>query len=724
MSRLLPRRVPVVYQIEAAECGAASLCMILGYHGRYEELGVMRGECRISRDGSRLSYLMAAAKKYGLSAKAFRKDAKLEGIVLPAIVFWRFNHFLVVERMSDKYVWLCDPARGRRKISAKEFAEGYSGVVLQLEKTDSFEPGGKPYHTSSYLFRMVGERKGTFLFLSILLVALNLAGLVIPALLRLFVDYYLPASQRADISSFALIFSLVLLLQFAMMLLRKRVILRFQKVQSKVMAGATTKKMLYLPLSYFQTRSHSGIVSRLGAIDSLAEFFTAQIVPMTMGLLFSLLYMVVLFRYSRHLFAAVILVDAGIVLLLLLMIKWNARAAAHAVGEQIRFFGEISQNMHLFDTIKATAMEEFALVKTMDAYSRYVNALQESRFCSALTQAIPWAVPLLIQTIVVCIGSGLVIQGRLTVGGILACQSIAVSIFSPVADFVVRFNSLQGQDVNVHGLRDIEMEEVDPMAVRTGRSADEARGEKKKFEEVELRHVSFGYNPLLPPVVKDVSLRIPRGESVAIVGKSGSGKSTILKLIEGILLPNDGEVLLDGIPLIKTDREDFSSSVAIVSQEPHLMRGTVEQNIVFSNPDIGIMDVRRAAEAACIREDIEKHPGGFETMIDPSNSEFSGGQVQRLMIARALAIKPSILILDEATSALDTLIEEEIMENIRKLGITTIIVAHRLSSIRDCDTIYVVDQGSIVEQGSHDELMADQNSLYYSLVATGGAETK
>jgi ABC-type bacteriocin/lantibiotic exporter with double-glycine peptidase domain len=211
---------------------------------------------------------------------------------------------------------------------------------------------------------------------------------------------------------------------------------------------------------------------------------------------------------------------------------------------------------------------------------------------------------------------------------------------------------------------------------------------------------------------------------VAIVGKSGSGKSTILKLIEGILLPNDGEVLLDGIPLIKTDREDFSSSVAIVSQEPHLMRGTVEQNIVFSNPDIGIMDVRRAAEAACIREDIEKHPGGFETMIDPSNSEFSGGQVQRLMIARALAIKPSILILDEATSALDTLIEEEIMENIRKLGITTIIVAHRLSSIRDCDTIYVVDQGSIVEQGSHDELMADQNSLYYSLVATGGAETK
>ena len=306
----------------------------------------------------------------------------------------------------------------------------------------------------------------------------------------------------------------------------------------------------------------------------------------------------------------------------------------------------------------------------------------------------------------------------------MACQSIAVSIFSPVADFVVRFNSLQGQDVNVHGLRDIEMEEVDPMAVRTGRSADEARGEKKKFEEVELRHVSFGYNPLLPPVVKDVSLRIPRGESVAIVGKSGSGKSTILKLIEGILLPNDGEVLLDGIPLIKTDREDFSSSVAIVSQEPHLMRGTVEQNIVFSNPDIGIMDVRRAAEAACIREDIEKHPGGFETMIDPSNSEFSGGQVQRLMIARALAIKPSILILDEATSALDTLIEEEIMENIRKLGITTIIVAHRLSSIRDCDTIYVVDQGSIVEQGSHDELMADQNSLYYSLVATGGAETK
>ena len=725
MTRVLSAgKVPIVYQIEAAECGAASLCMILGYYGCFVELGVMRDDCKISRDGSRLSYLMAAAQKYGLEAAAFRKDADLKDIVLPAIVFWNYNHFLVVEKMSGKYVWLCDPARGRRKVTRKEFEDGFSGIVLQLKKTADFRPGGKPFHTFQYLFRMLGERKETILFLSILLTALNLTGLLIPALTRLYVDYYLTSSQKANIFSFSLIFTMILLTQFFMMLLRKKIILHFQKIQSEVMTGETTKKLLHLSASYFQTRSHAAIISRLGAIDNLAEFFTSQMVPIALGLLFSLVYMVLLFRYSVHLFTAVILMDAGIILLLIAMIRWNTSTAARAIGEQTHFFGVVSQNLHLFDTIKATSMEKYALVKTMNAYNGYVNALQASRFCAALTQVIPLAFPLLIQTIVVCIGSGMVIRGHLTVGAVLACQSIAVSIFSPIADFVVQFNGLQAQDANVRGLRDIETEPVDPAAVRAGRTKSCADAADNAYSEIEVRHVSFGYNPLLPPVVDNVSFTVPGGKSAAIVGRSGSGKSTILKLIEGILLPTEGQVLFDGIPLMETNREELSSSVAIVSQEPHLFAGTVEENITLSNPRISSADVLQAAESACIRQDIESHPSGFRTMIDPANPPFSGGQVQRLMLARALALKPSVLIMDEATSALDSIVEEKIMENIRTLGITTVIVAHRLSSIRDCDTIYVVDHGIIAEQGSHEDLLADPDSLYYSLVATGGTENE
>ena len=709
---LFKKRVPEVFQVEAAECGAASLCMILGYYGRYIDLTEMRRDCHISRDGSRMSYIMAAARKHGMQADAYRSDPSLTGRKLPAIVFWNYCHFLVVEELTEKYVYLVDPAFGRRKITREEFARSFSGVVLELQCTDKFEQCGKPDAPFSQLISMMKVNKGAILYLVILTTMINLVGLILPAFTTLFVDYYIPYIANANMLQYFSAFFVVLVIQALLLLLRRHVNLRFMRIQSADMTGKLVQKLLKLPVSYFGTRSHSVIDAHLKGIDGLTDFVGARLVPMILDLIFSGVYILLLFAYSYVVAVPTLILILMIIGLIALLLKMTRTAIIYSANMQNDFYGSVVQNVRLFDTIRSVAMEDEAFMHTMQKFSAWQNASWLSKKMLSVLQAVPVAVPLLIQVFVIAAGSSEVIYGRMTIGNVLACQTIAMSVFAPVVTTISEFNSLQGQEIQIRAFKDIVNESDDPVLNR-----DVSHHEEKLSGEIELKNVSFGYNTMLPPVVDDISLHIAPGHSAALAGGSGSGKSTILKLLEGLYSPQKGEILLDGIPHENFDHCDLADSIAVVSQSPFIFTGTIRENITLFDRSIDMHRVTGAAKAACVFDAIEAHPGGFNAMISPTNCSFSGGEIQRIMIARALVRKPSILIMDEATSALDTVVEQQIMENVRAMNITLLVVAHRLSAIRDCDEILVLEKGRIAQRGSHDELAA-QEGLYRQLMSS------
>ena len=704
-------RVPVVLQMEAAECGAASLAMILGYYGRYEELTVLRRACGTTRDGSRLSHVMKAAEAYGLETDARRAGAELKGIRLPAIVFWNNNHFLVAERMTDSAVLLCDPARGRVRVSREEFAEGFSGVVLQLKPGPDFRRGGKPFRSRSVIRSLFRGKGGVFFFLAVMSLLLNLVGTVIPGLTSLFVDYYLPMLQHTSLTAYFAVFAVLLLLQLGISGLRMRIVARFERIQTAMTNAGIMRKLLRLPMSFFQSRSHTGVLSRLGTIDQLAEFLSSRLVPVIMGIVFTLVYFVLLFYYSVTIGLGVLAIIALLVAMLALLLRSGLGRANRVTNTMADFFSTTVQSLRLFDTVKSTATEDAAVEQSMCAYVEFENAAQQMNGVTTLMQAIPAVAPLLIQLFIITVGGFEAAGHRMTIGTVLACQSIGMSVFAPIAEFISEYSSFQTMDSDICGLHDIEAESDDPVSGR------QVPREKERLEgRITFEHVTFGYNPAMPPVLRDVSFDVLPGRSFAVVGGSGSGKTTLLRLLEGLYVPDAGRILLDGVPLTETNRDMVTESVSVISQGSALFNGTVRDNITLFDPTIPMERVRRAAEDACIADDIEEKSNGMNERIDVNSCGFSGGQVQRIAIARALVREPSVLILDEATGALDPLTEEKVMRNIRGRGITLIIVAHRLSTVRDCDMICVLKDGAIAERGTHDELMAPGFHLYRRLV--------
>ena len=718
MEKTKQKKVPRISQNDETESGAASLCMILATYGRYVGLSEMRNACKVSRDGCRLSNLMDAAENYGMKAEDVRCDASLEGVNLPAIALWDQDHWLVIEEKSEKGIRLVDPAFGKRRVSEEAFAEGFSCQVIQLAPTAAFETGGKPYRLSDTIRKMMQNKKSIFVYLSLLCFVLNVIGLLIPGMTRLFVDFYLPALGSVKVGRYFVVFLVLLVLQTFLLLLKKRIDLEFQRLQSADMTRTVIRKLLELPIRYYQTRSHSTIISQMTGIDSLTDFVSARLVPVLFGLVFSILYIVLLFYFNVKVAAYTVGMIFATIFFLMALVGISQAAAVRTSQDQAAFYGMVSQDTRLFDTIKSVALEDHAFAETMSKFSAWQNDKQSANSLLAIVQAVPVALPLLIQTLVICIGGRQVIRGEMSIGEVLACQSIAMSIFAPIVTFVQEFAILQFQKGPMNGLHDILEEEADPRLEAAHNSLSKAEKIALKGE-VELRDISFGYDESTPPVLENISVHIPAGHSVAFAGGSGSGKSTVMKLVLGLYHPWSGEILLDGVPLETLDREAVAAKMAVVSQTPFVFTGTVRDNITLFDRNISMEEVTQAAKEACVFDAIEAHAGGFNAPISPAEMSFSGGEIQRIMIARALVRKPSVLLMDEATSALDTVVEEKIMENIRAKGITTLIVAHRLSTIRDCDEILVLKKGKIVERGSHEELLKLESGIYRELINAG-----
>lgn len=713
MGKLFNKRVPMVFQIEAAECGAASLCMILGYYGKYVNLTDMRKQCKVSRDGSKLSLMMAAAQKNGLEANAYRAPADYIKVQLPAIIFWRAYHFVVLERLTDKWAYICDPELGRRKISLEEFRESYSGIICEFIPTERFEKGGKPFRSGEYILKMLKEQKNSVVFLSILYLFVNIVGMILQGMSRLFVDYYLPSLGTIRMSTFFCIYAFIIDIQFLLLALRIGIVNHFYRIESANINESVIKKLLRLPTVFFQSRSHAKIINKLNSVESLSEFVSAKLVPMTMGIAFSVQYACLLFYYSPLIGLVTIAIITVVLIILQRLLRQMKNTNMTMINEQMNFYAGTQQTFRLFSTIKSIAGEKDNLRDNMRAYNSYESASQHSKAAGALLMAIPVVVPLIIQTEVICIGTSLAMKGTISIGVVLACQGIAASIFSPLAEFISNYTMIQEQNVNVMGIKDIEDEKPDGLFVREGGIEKD-----RLLGRVELKDVSFGYNTAIPNIIENINLVIEPGKSLAFVGGSGAGKTTIVRLLVGLYEPILGCILFDGLQIKEISRETMAKSVAIVSQQATIFNGTVRDNITLFDSSIPMELVKESTEAACIYEEIGAHEGGFNAMLNDQGIGFSGGQIQRMMIARALVRRPSILIMDEATSALDPLIEEKVMNNIKKLGITMIIVAHRLSTIRDCNEIVVMDKGRIIERGTHEELMSNSGSYYMDLVKT------
>jgi NHLM bacteriocin system ABC transporter peptidase/ATP-binding protein len=706
-------KVPTVLQMEAVECGAASLAMVLACWGRHVPLEELRQACGVSRDGSKASNIMKASRTYGLEAKGYRKEPDtVKEMQFPMIIHWNFNHFLVLEGFQNGKVFLNDPAMGPRTVSEEEFDQSFTGVVMAFKPGPDFLKGGeKPSIVTALKKRLKGSEIA-LTYVILVGLALVIPGLLIPVFSKIFVDDILLAGKQTWLAPLLLGMGLTGLLRGILTRIQKYYLLRLQTKIALTTSGEFMWHVLRLPVVFFSQRFAGDISSRMQSNDKVAVLLSGQLATNALNLIMVVFYFVLMVRYSLLLS----LVGAAVAVVNILYLRYvsEKRVDLNRMLQQDRgkIIGTAMSGLQVIETLKATGSESDFFAKWSGYQAKALNAEQQIGVTNQYLSAIPVFLSTMTNTVVLVIGGFIILTGGMTIGGLVAFQSLMASFMTPVIGMVGLGGQLQEIEADMSRLDDVLKYPVDEQA-RVDKDEDCPAGlHKKLVGYVELRDVSFGYSPLDPPLIESFNLLLKPGQRVALVGGSGSGKSTVAKMITGLYKPWSGEILFDGQARQDIPRVVVTSSLAMVDQDISMFRGTIRENITLWDETISELDIVRAAKDACIHDDITSRPGGYDSMLDEGGSNFSGGQRQRLEIARALAGNPSILVMDEATSALDPLTEKLVDESIRRRGCTCVIVAHRLSTIRDCDEIIVLEKGKIMQRGSHEELM--RTGGYYS----------
>jgi NHLM bacteriocin system ABC transporter peptidase/ATP-binding protein len=709
-------KTPTVLQMEAVECGAAALAMILGYYGRIVPLEKLRLDCGVSRDGSKAINVVKAARQYGLNAKGFRQEPEtLRQLPLPMILFWNFNHFVVFEGIKGKKVFINDPASGPRVISWEELDQSFTGVVLTFEPGPDFTRGGE----KRSLFKALRKRlRGSQMVLTYVILTglfLVVPGLVIPAFLKIFIDNILVEKMTGWIKPLLIGMGMVALLQISLTWLQQRYLLRMQTKLALSTSAQFFHHVLRLPIEFFTQRFGGEIGSRVQINDKVAQLLSGQLSTNILNGLMIVFYAALMFQYDRILPLAGI----AVVLLNLMALKLASRKRVdlnqRLLQEQGKLVGTAMSGLQMIETLKATGSESDFFAQWSGYQAKVLNAQQDFGLTTQLLSNVPTLLAAVNNIVILGLGGLRIMLGYLSMGDLVALQSLMTSFISPISELVTLGGKLQEAQGDMNRLDDVLQYPVDHQFTEQHPKQETATERIRLAGHLQLKNVTFGYSRLEKPLIEGFSLKLKPGDRVALVGGSGSGKSTVAKLVTGLYEPWDGEVLLDGKPRSTTDRHLIINSLAMVDQEIFLFEGTIRENLTMWDETVGDSTLIQAAKHACIHEDIAARVNGYDSMVHEDGSNFSGGQRQRLEIARALVANPTILVLDEATSALDPTTEKIIDDNLRWRGITCLIVAHRLSTIRDCDEIIVLDRGRVVQRGTHKE-MVDAEGEYARLI--------
>lgn len=704
-------KTPTVLQMEAVECGAAALGIILGYHGKVVPLEELRVACGVSRDGAKAVNIVRAARSYGLISKGFKKEPEeLQEMPLPAIVFWNLGHFLVVEGFAKRGVYLNDPGGGPRLASYEEFDKAYTGIVLTFEPGPDFEKGGARPGLFAAMRKRLRGSGWALAFVLLASLALVVPGLVVPIFSQIFVDRYLVQGRDDIVAPLLLGMALTAALRAALTWLQQHTLLGLQTKLAVGMSGALFWHALRLPVEFYNQRYAGEVGSRVAVNDRIAQLLSGQLATTALNVFTVFFYVLLMVQYSVVLTAIGALFAALNVAALRYVSRKRIDANQRLLLERAKLTGVSMNGLQSIETLKATGSESDFFVRWAGLEAKLEDAEQALGHHSQILTAVPPMLAALSTAAVLGVGALEVMAGTLTVGMLVAFQSLMASFMAPIGQMVSLGTTLQETHGDLDRVEDVLRYEPDPQApagiTGDGEEPPSSNVPAELSGHIELRNVTFGYNRLEPPLIEGFSLTLRPGSRVALVGTSGSGKSTVAKLVAGLYPAWEGDVLFDGLPRAELPRRLLTSYLAMVDQDVFVFGGTVRENLTLWDATVPDSALHRAAEDAAIHEDIAARPGGYESQVEEAGANFSGGQRQRLEIARALVGDPSVVILDEATSALDPLTESQIDDNLRRRGCTCLIVAHRLSTIRDCDEIVVLDRGKVVERGTHEAMIS------------------
>ena len=710
-------KVPQVMQMEALECGAACLTMILAYYGKWAPLERVRADCGVSRDGSKASNILKAARSYGLAAKGmtYSSSALRSKGSFPCILFWNFNHFVVLDGFKGKKAIINDPGRGQVKVPLEQFEESFTGIVLVFEKTDAFEEGGSKPDTLKYARKRLEGLGPAIAFVMLTAAITSVVGILNTSLGQVFMDRILSGGNPDWLVPLMVVMLVLAIITGIVTVLNAVYLARIQGKIAVVSSSRFMRHLLHLPVGFYAQRMVGDLQQRQSMNESIAFTLVGQLAPVLVNCVMLVLYLVIMLNYS------VLLTVVG-----LLTVAANAAMARYISSKRVniarsgamnagKLYGTTIGGIEMIETIKAAGAESGYFGR----WAGYQAAVNESAARTARLNEYLGMVPALLSQLaniaVLVLGIWLIVQGAFTPGALLAFNGFLASFMAPLNEMINLGQAIQETQTQMERVEDVMRyptdvpEEPQEHVDMSGIDHEKLRG------QVELEGVTFGYSPLEPPLIENFNLHLEPGQWVALVGGSGCGKSTIAKLVSGLYDPWAGTVKFDGTPLREVPRAVLRGSLAVVDQDIVAFDDSISNNVKLWDQSIEDYEVILACRDAGIHDLILEREGGYSSRVLPGGRNFSGGQLQRIEIARVLAQDPTIIILDEATSALDAQTEAEVIRRIRDRGITCIVVAHRLSTIRDCDEIIVLDDGKVVERGTHSDLIA-ADGAYAELV--------
>jgi ABC-type bacteriocin/lantibiotic exporter with double-glycine peptidase domain len=707
------RRVPVLLQMSSVECGAACLAMILTYYGRAISVSEVRERCSPTRDGLTAHAIVSTAKSYGLRVRpiALKKMPELRYVKPPAIIHWEFDHFVVLERWTPTSVDIVDPAQGRQHLSQEAFDKSFTGIILLVEPGAHFERQRSVRGLNLLTYAKIYVLQAPIALVQILVASLllQLGGLGPPLLTQILVDNIIPLQLKSVLLVVGLGMLFLLLYQLIMTMLRSSVLIYLQaRVDTQMMLGFF-EHLLMLPLSFFQQRSSGDILARLNSNTVIRDTLSSQLISVLLDGGFVIGYLGILL-WQSPLFCIVVI---GIAFLQVIVLIGTKRAIQDLSRQELKTQGEsqgyIAEVLTGIMTIKAAGAEQRTMEHWSNLFFTQLNASLRRNYFSSWINAAMGLVRAFSPMALLWVGTWLVIDNQLRVGTMLGLNALAAALLTSLSSLVSTGQSVQLVQSHLERIADVmEAESEQPTSALAPPT--------KLSGKVKLQNVCFRYGKHTPEILHRVNIEIQAGQKVAIVGRTGSGKSTLGKLLLGLYLPTEGEIFYDNIPLRTLDYQAVRSHFGVVMQDATVFNGSIRQNISMNAPGMNLERIKRAAKLAALHKEVSQMPMEYETPISERGSALSGGQRQRLALARALANAPAILLLDEATSSLDVITEQAVEYNLRKLPCTQIIIAHRLSTVRNADVILVLDRGRIVEQGSHQELV-QQNGYYAELIS-------